>query len=135
MNKRVTLLQAASAAAHAEESALLAAKKAAEANTCAARAAAVSAAQSYNLVSHFSPKNLHPESYLFIRWNQDREACCSLLIKMVQSACTSENFSQALMRLKRILYSAIIVLSKVGREFEAARKSDMAPMPNLTWFQ
>lgn len=50
MNKRVKLLQAASAAAHAEESALLAAKKAAEANTCAARAAAVSAAQSYNLV-------------------------------------------------------------------------------------
>lgn len=47
-------MQAASAAAHAEESALLAAKKAAEANTSAARAAAVSAAQSYNLVS------LHP---------------------------------------------------------------------------
>ena len=52
-NKRGKLLQAASAAAHAEESALLAAKKAAEANTCAARAAAVSAAQSYNLVSQF----------------------------------------------------------------------------------
>lgn len=44
-------VQAASAAAHAEESALVAAKKATEANTCAARAAAVSAAQSYNLVS------------------------------------------------------------------------------------
>ena len=42
--------QAASAAAAAEETALWAAKHAAEANTSAARAAAVSAAQSYNLV-------------------------------------------------------------------------------------
>ena len=39
------------------------------------------------------------------------------------------------MRLKRILYSVIIVLSRVGREVQAARKSDMAPMPNLSWFE
>ncbi len=42
--------QAAAAASSAEESAILAAKHAGEANTANARAAAISAAQSYNLV-------------------------------------------------------------------------------------
>ncbi len=43
-------VQAAAAASSAEESAIAAAKHAGEANTADARAAAVSAAQSYNLV-------------------------------------------------------------------------------------
>ena len=42
--------QAAAAASSAEESAIMAAKHAGEANTANARAAAISAAQSYNLV-------------------------------------------------------------------------------------
>lgn len=54
-------MQAASAACAAEESAIAAAKSATDANTASARAAAISAAQSYNLVRHpYSPPQICP---------------------------------------------------------------------------